>query len=104
MHGRERAFTPAFGLLSPLSIKLATGFLAKAKRGRGMHRFPKAAFPPALLVSMLLPCATEARYRAMIVPKLVGTAYYDAVKRGGGTGEDGASVALSINTIERTAI
>ncbi len=46
-----------------------------------MYRFPKAAFPPALLVSMLLPCAAEAKYRAMIVPKLVGIAYYDAAKR-----------------------
>ncbi len=47
-----------------------------------MYRFPKAAFPFALLLSMLLPCAAEPKYRAEIMPKLVGIAYYDAVKRG----------------------
>jgi hypothetical protein len=104
MHGRGCTFSPAFGLLSALSMKLAAGFPAKAKRGRGMYRFPKAAFPLALLLSMLLPCAAEPKYRAVIVPKLVGIAYYNAVKRGGGPGEDGASVALSIKTIERTDI
>ena len=85
-------------------MKLAAGFLAEAKRGRGMYRFPKAAFTLALLLSMLLPCAEEPTYRATIMPKLVGIAYYDAVKRGGGTGEDGASVSLSIKNIERTGI
>ena len=45
-----------------------------------MCRFPKVAFSPALLPSVLLPGAAEPEYRAAIVPELVGIAYYGAVK------------------------
>jgi hypothetical protein len=85
-------------------MKLAVGFLAKAKRGRGMYRFPKAAFPLALLLSMLLLCAAEPKYRATITHELVEIANYNALNRGGGTREDCTNVALSIKTIERTDI
>ena len=97
-----------------------------------MCRVPKVAFSLALLLSVLLPVASEPEYRAAIVPKPVGIAYYGAVKRGAeedaqelpateairsgpardaidpglhyGTGKDEASVAPSIRTIERADI
>jgi hypothetical protein len=63
-------------------MKLATGSSARTEDGRGMYRFPKVAFPLALLLSVLLSHAKRPEYRAMIVPNLVGIACYDAVKRG----------------------
>jgi hypothetical protein len=45
-----------------------------------MYRFPKVAFSPALLPSVLLPGAAEPEYRAAIMPELAGIAYYGAVK------------------------
>jgi hypothetical protein len=69
-----------------------------------MYRFPKAAFPLALLLSMLLLCAAEPKYRATITPEPVEIANYDALNPGVGAGEDGTNVALSIKTIERTDI
>ncbi len=47
-----------------------------------MYRFPKVAFPLALLLTVLLSHAKRPEYRAMIVPNLAGIACYDAVKRG----------------------
>jgi hypothetical protein len=82
MHGRGRAFTRAFGLLSPLSMKLADGSSDEAKGGGGVYRVPKVAFSLALLLSVLLPGAAGPEYRAALMPKLLGIAYYGAVKRG----------------------
>lgn len=49
-----------------------------------MYRFPKVAFSPALLLSVLLPNAAKLEYRAAIEPELAGIAYYGAVERGAG--------------------